>query len=323
MGASAWNPPYTVTRNPNARHNLAPSLSSTIDNRLASETLSSPSLISSKSVDFLIVTYSGTHVRCSAPTPLDKDEWLAALHAGLEGNIMENRVETLMVLSKLQKDRTMKFSRQYQSIGSNNETRKSCRRLRSCTKSDMMVQSAVASAMTAFQAEIAFCPFVPPLPRVNSVRYDQKINISSTHSEEDSSTPTKCLPSTTGYHSPCDDWSAPLSDTHCTACGHYPPEHAMRIDAAPLPEYGMEVRVDLCHDCWIAQGVLQHVRYLGWLYEVESRDRAAIRMAWDEVKEVMDRIEWENAGLKSEGPEDQTQYHGMQLKNGVQLSLLF
>jgi hypothetical protein len=64
----------------------------------------------------------------------------------------------------------------------------------------------------------------------------------------------------------------------------------MRIDAAPLPEYGMEVRVDLCHNCHVAQGVLRHVRYLGWLYEVDGRGRSAIRLAWKEVREVMRKV---------------------------------
>ena len=31
----------------------------------------------------------------------------------------------------------------------------------------------------------------------------------------------------------------------CTACGRHQPERAMRIDAAPLPEYGIEIWVDL------------------------------------------------------------------------------
>jgi len=327
VGASAWNPP-SVTRNPNSLHKFAspPSVSFATNASLASEAFPTPNLISSKSVDFLIVTYSGTHVRCSTPTPLDKDEWLAALHAGLEGNIMENRVETLMVLSKRHKVQSKNVSHQRPYVGNNS------RGLRFQLKADMMVQSAIASAVMAFQAEISFRPFVPPLPRLevnNNARYEGKNKTSSTYPDGDTSTShvyggcgcntdaTPCLP-TTGYHSPCDDWSAPLSDTHCTACGRYPPEHAMRIDAAPLPEYGMEVRVDLCHDCWIAQGVLRHVRYLGWLYEVEARDRAAIRMAWDEVKEVMDRLKWENAGLKRDEPEiDEKQVDGKQHANAV------
>ena len=74
----------------------------------------------------------------------------------------------------------------------------------------------------------------------------------------------------------------------------------MRIDAAPLPEYGMEVRADLCHDCAIAQGVLSHVRCLGRLHEAEAWGRAAIRSAWEEMRGLLDgleeeRVEEENA----------------------------
>ncbi|KAL7554920.1 hypothetical protein ACHAWF_018475 [Thalassiosira exigua] len=309
VGASAWNPPSVSARI--VGRSMSPTPSSPPYDAglptLSSEAVSSPSLLSSKSADFLIVTYSGTHVRCSAPTPSDKDEWLAALHAGLEGNIMENRVETLMVLSKLPNERTADFLREAlggsgggDGRGWRTGTRESCRELRSLRDSDMMVQSAIAGAMTAFEAEMSFRPFVPPHPR-SSARPDRR-NQSAYYDEGNAASgvamdPATGLPPTTGYRSPCDDWSKPPSDVHCTACGRYPPEHAMRIDAAPLPEYGMEVRVDLCHDCAIAQGLLRHVRYLGGLYEVEARDRAAIRTAWGEVKEVLDRLEWENAEL--------------------------
>ena len=203
---------------------------------------------SSKSADFLIVSYSGTHVHCSAPTPLDKDKWLEALHAGLEGNIIENRVEALIVLSKHYKELATPLA-----VGQ--QTRQKCHGLKHTIKSDMMVQSAVSLAMKAFQAEISFRSFVPPIPRVESCSTTNNNNTNLlSNGEVNSSTKNR-----TGYHSPCDDVSAPPSDTHCTACGRYPPAHAMRIDAAPLLEYGLEVRVDLCHDCCIAQGVLGHV----------------------------------------------------------------
>jgi len=264
-----------------------------------------------------MVTYCGTHVRCSAPTTLDKEEWLAALHSGLEGSILENRIETFMVLSnrhKQQDPSVVEFSRQ-RSSDDNSETESNAGDdtddLRN--KSDRMVQSAIASAVSAFEAESSSRPLLPPLPRAE-VRQLKKSSTSLVEGDS-SATPfhsefggsnaveatTPNLP-LTGYISPCDDRSAPPSDIHCFACGRYPPEHAMRIDASPLPEYGMEVRVDLCHDCSIAEGVLRHVRYLEGLYEADARDRAAIRMAWAEVKEVVDRQKWENAGLEGEVP---------------------
>ena len=274
---------------------------------MSSETVSSPT----KSADFLLVTYSGTHVRCSAPTPVDKDVWLAALHAGLEGNILDNRLETLAVLSKQrskkqkQQGNNNNDDKKYQKIESFEQTNRSCRGLRSRTKSGMLVSSAIDIATEAFQSEISTKTIVPPLPQVearNARLAHLKKRNGSIHSYDSYSvtSETAYCHHKTGYRSPCDDWSSPPSEIHCTACGKYPPEHAMRIDDAPIPEYGMEVRVDLCHDCSIAQGVLRHVRYLGWLYEVEASGRAAILMAWEEVKEVMDRIQWENAGLDSD-----------------------
>jgi len=309
VGASAWNPPSITTKKSSF---LSPQKGSPNKDlaSLSSEVSSSPT----KSADFLLVTYSGTHVRCSAPTPLDKDVWLAALHAGLEGTILDNRIETLAVLSK-QRSSKQKASKQsngndpYQKIESFEETNRSCRGLRSRTKSGMLVQSAIDIAMEAFQSEISTKTIVPPLPKVEArnarLAHLKKKRNGSIHSYDSgyNATSEQASCHKTGYRSPCDDWSSPPSEIHCTACGKYPPEHAMRIDAAPLPEYGMEVRVDLCHDCSIAQGVLRHVRYLGWLYEVESSGRAAILVAWEEVKEVMDRIQWENVGLDSDEEE--------------------
>ena len=285
VGASAWNSPIAK---------LAPS----------------------KSVDFLAVTYSGTHVRCSAPTPSDKDEWLAALHAGLEGNVMEYRLDTLMVLSQRHDGISTKIPHHY--IGNNRTARKNRRDCRSLKKSDMVVQFAMLDAMAAFDSETSFCQFVPPLPRIDNANTngsEMYLSTSLSGGIKDASTHL------TGYCSPCDDRSAPPSLFHCTGCGKYPPEHAMRIDAAPLPEYGMEVRVDLCHDCWIAQGVLQHVRYLGWLYEVEASDRAAVRMAWDQVKEVLDQQQWESAGLESRGSSENHDVNGEVNKGGSSSAL--
>ena len=254
MGASAWNPPSLGSRIPNGS---SPFKEAT----LASEAGSKHGSSSSKSADFLIVSYSGTHVHCSAPTPLDKDKWLEALHAGLEGNIMENRVEALIVLSKQHNNKELATIGQQQ-------TRQKCHGLKHTVKSDMMVQSAISLAMKAFHAEISFRSFVPPIPRVANSKH---LSNGEVHS------PSAKI--RTGYHSPCDDVSAPPSDTHCTACGRYPPAHAMRVDAAPLPEYGLEVRVDLCHDCCIAQGVLGHVSrelallFLCALYRIRTYSR--------------------------------------------------
>lgn len=306
VGASAWNPPsLSNKKSAFVSSNCSPNKD---PNSLSSEIVSSPS----KSADFLLVTYAGTHVRCSAPTSVDKDVWLAALHAGLELSILENKIETLSVLSK---QRSRKKSadhdnenanndRKCQRIASFEETNRSCRGLRSRTKSGMLVQSVIDTATVAFLSEMSVKTIVPPLPKVearNARLAQRNVRNGSLPSNDTYGITSSDVPfQKTGYRSPCEDWSSPPSEIHCTACGKYPPEHAMRIDAAPLPEFGMEVRVDLCHDCAIAQGVLRHARYLGWLYEVDASGRAAILLAWEEVKESMVRIQWENSGLNSD-----------------------
>ena len=268
VGASAWNPP-SITAKKNRP-------TSTPDH--SSESITSPSALSSKCTDFIIITCAGTHVKCSAPTSADRDEWLTALHAGLEGSFLDNRIETLTVLSRIEGEDLDKRQK--------NQSQNS--------KSYDLVEAAIKYARSAYEAESTFKALVPPPPQTEAknARLARKNQLISQESDSyfSSQDIATSVTSKTGYCSPCSDWSHPPSSTHCTSCGSYPPSHAIRIDAAPLPEYGMEVRVDLCHNCHVAQGVLRHVRYLGWLYEVDGRGRSALRMAWEDVKEVMRQV---------------------------------
>ena len=175
VGASAWNPPPVSTKKSGFLTPKGTPNNTTTATSLSSESaaISSPS----KSADFLLVTYSGTHVRCSAPTPVDKDIWLSALHSGLEGNILENRIETLAVLSKQRRLGSSNDKRQQQQqkqkqpvskIESFEETNRSCQGLRTRTKSGMLVQSAIDTAILAFESEMSVKTMVPPLPQVEA-----------------------------------------------------------------------------------------------------------------------------------------------------------
>jgi hypothetical protein len=66
----------------------------------------------------------------------------------------------------------------------------------------------------------------------------------------------------------------------CHSCGkverlEFPLVHA----SAPLPQYGMESRCDLCYKCLTAQGVLDHVEFLRELYASSSQERQALEEA--------------------------------------------
>jgi hypothetical protein len=220
---------------------------------------------------------------------------LAALHAGLEGSFLENRIETLTVLSRIGDVDTGK--KQQQQVESEK------------TKSDKLVEAAISHARLAYEAESTFKTLVPPPPQNEAknarLARSKQFAFQENESYFSSHDTTTTVAPKTGYLSPCSDWSYPPSTTHCISCGSYPPSHAMRIDAAPLPEYGMEVRVDLCHNCHVAQGVLRHVRYLGWLYEVDGQGRSALRMAWSEVKDVMKKVSKMNGESEEEEMEDE------------------
>lgn len=263
VGASSWNPIQTILSGNKGRANSSTSSMFSDD---ASNQLT-------KSCDFLILTYSGMQLRCSAPSPNDKDKWLAALHEGLEGNISENRIESLLSLTRRQGTSFTSMPNEDDALA---------------TKSEMLVQSAITQSLASFENEGKIYPMRKPLPRVKSApKWTPAVNKHRT-----------------GYHSPCSDRSSPASEFQCMSCGCFPPEAAMRIESTPLPQYGLEERADNCHDCFVAQGVLNHVNYLCMLYDAEARDRAAIRTAREEVRGTKERLIWENAGLHAEPPKE-------------------
>lgn len=316
VGASAWNPSRRNLERTKRRSSMStPSFpSSNYSMGLASDVVTSNSSYLSSSrynpetLDFLMVTYSGTHVRCSAASVVEREEWLAALRAGLGGEIPGRAKKTLTVIgakssSTLRLERGEKCSKQrwtsqigiavsddynvnYEGVDKEEDDASSL-------MYNAILDSAVAFATCALEAESSYRPLVPPLPQ------QQVTNTVGPIQLDDLGGVTMNRLITTGYRSPCDDRISPPSDVHCTACGSRPPSVAMHIDAAPLPEYGMEVRADLCHDCLIAGGVIRHVRFLNKLYEVEARDRAALRMAWMEVICIIGRI----SELESRGEE--------------------
>lgn len=308
VGASAWNPPRRNSERTKRPSSMStPSfLPSNYSMGLASEAVTSNSSFLSSSrynpetLDFLIVSYSGTHVRCSAASVVDREKWLAALRSGLGGEIPGRAKETLTVIgakssSTLRVEGGEKFSEQRWTsrIGLAASDDYNVNYEGGDKKYNAILDSAVAFATCAIEAESSYRPLVPPLPQQQGTNTVGPIQL------DDLGGVIMNRLITTGYCSPCDDRISPPSDVHCTACGCRPPSVAMHIDAAPLPEYGMEVRADLCHDCLIAGGVIRHVRFLNKLYEVEARDRAALRMAWMEVKCIIGRIsELESLGEK-------------------------
>ena len=78
-----------------------------------------------------------------------------------------------------------------------------------------------------------------------------------------------------------------ISTTHCVSCGRFPPENMIRPSSAPLPQYGLESRADLCIDCLTAQGVSSHLTSLCGLYASHAHDRGALIAARNAAVQVV------------------------------------
>lgn len=279
VGASAWNPnPMTGGGSSHGTSSSSPAAGTSVSvPSLASPSLSgatlaseaaeviakSPSPTSTVAANaavaaaaaaptgpptFRIVTYAGTHIYCSAPTPADRDTWLAALHSGLEASYA-SYTETLSTIS---------------SSGSEG----------SCTAKKQILPL----SLTATDQKL----LTPAQPqRGMRLKNALKRRVSSRGGVSLDQI------SSSGYKPPY-EIDAPPSSKFCISCGRFPPEPAMKYAATPLPQYGRESRCDLCQDCLISQGVLSHVNMLCGLYASDAHERAALTTARDLVIKTLE-----------------------------------
>jgi len=264
VGASAWNSPGTTTgKTGSSSNNSSKSILGFSANTasLASETTAggvgpnsssssaSVSVAPSGPPTFRIVTYAGTHIYCFAPSAIDRDTWLAALHSGLEATYASYS-DTLSCLSNSQLS---------DSKGMKQE------------KLSTLPPTVLATATDRSDLPI----LTPPAPKRGAKLQKQ---LQRRASGGNLSPPV----SSHGYRPPYDAFpSAPLCKIHCSSCGRYPPEPAMRYSSTPLSQYGMESRSDVCQDCLVAQGLLNHVQNICGLYGSDMHERAALTCACD------------------------------------------
>ena len=71
-----------------------------------------------------------------------------------------------------------------------------------------------------------------------------------------------------------------LASKFCASCGKVE-RHEFPIipNGAPLAQYGIESRADLCLKCWTAQGVLDQVQFIRQLYASATQERQALLQA--------------------------------------------
>jgi len=157
---------------------------------------------------FRMVTFQGTHVYCTAPSSIDRNTWLAALHAGLEASFSRpSQDQEKPLLTPPSPTKTMKVKR----------------------------------------------------------------------------------------------WGQ-AKEVYCQSCGRKDDAESSKPPvqqaSAPLPQYGMETRCDLCPECLVTQGVLLHTQMLNNLYASESHERSALKEARDiALKTVQEAALDENSGV--------------------------
>ena len=96
------------------------------------------------------------------------------------------------------------------------------------------------------------------------------------------------------FLNPYETSSGPLSKTHCLSCGRYPPDSAMKpYSGTPLPQYGMENKVNICQPCLIGQGVLRHVSSLTGLYACDAHERVALMKGRDLAAQAVEKVSTE------------------------------
>ena len=199
----------------------------------------------SESPTFRIVTYAGTHVYCTAPSLVDRDVWLSALHSGLEASY--TGLDTLPFLL-LDKTNTSNSS----SPLLHPQQRTKC----AACDSTLLPRSSNSSSPTVAKqqqqqsqrADITDSAdahvFLPPPQQQHGLKYCKSCG-----------------------SPPPPPSSAPLT-FHNYAC--------------PLPHYNAELRLDfICNNCLIAQGLYSSIREWNGLYSGMIHERAAIRAARD------------------------------------------
>lgn len=208
---------------------------------------------------FRIVTYAGTHIYCSAPTPADRDMWLASLHAGVESSM----ISVSEVLTEV----------------------------RASSGGGLIASTEAPPPILepALAIRDAGAILSPPVPQKRGLgtafrrRLEQAAAAASSSSPSSAESPVSSF----GFTAPYDSRSPPAHKP-CISCGRYAPQTAYRPQSCPLAQYGMETRVDTCTECLISQGMLCHVKHMVGMYSTDALERSALVRGREMVRECVE-----------------------------------
>lgn len=229
---------------------------------------------SNQTPTFRLLTHAGTHVYCTAQNVKDCEIWLSALHSGLEITYAGYE-DTLTILKKLQQSPEG--------------------RIVSITDSEIPVsypkppKSLRESDLSALEP-LMFTPALVTQPRA---RYTSP---SKTKSQQQG--PSSPCGHNIAFMNPYDVDASNVSKTHCVSCGRYPPENTIKSDpGTPLPQYGMEIRVQICKPCCVGQGLLRHIHSLAGLYASDAHERVALMKGRELAVMTIEKVNKESGGF--------------------------
>mmetsp|Transcript_11302 Transcript_11302/g.21144 ORF Transcript_11302/g.21144 Transcript_11302/m.21144 type:complete len:1511 (+) Transcript_11302:160-4692(+) len=249
VGASAWNPPVKCS---DGKRPLSPPP--------PSSAASSAAHIKS----FRLLTHAGTDVFCSTQNYEDCEVWLAALHSGLEITYAGYQ-DTLTILKKLQ------MSPEGTIVSFDEEI-------------DVAPPRPPKSLRAPDASSLEPKLLTPPLARRSS-RMKNLVNKVKTRHD---SAQSLCLHNA-AFLDPYTIPSGVVLKTHCICCGRYPPENAMKsCVGTPLPQFGLENRVQICQPCIIGQGILRHVYALSAFYASDAHERVALMKGRDLAVKIVE-----------------------------------
>ena len=89
----------------------------------------------------------------------------------------------------------------------------------------------------------------------------------------------------------------PVNKRACRSCGKTP------TTRVPLPQYGLEERVDVCHDCSIAQGLLEHVEFQRQSLRAQHQEHQTLEQAYTLCRQSIEDTQSSNSSGGSSGSE--------------------
>ena len=223
----------------------------------------SGTLNSNNSPTFRLLTHAGTHVYCSAQDSSDCDIWLSALHSGLEITYAGYE-DTLTILKKLQLSPEGDILSFDENI------------VVATPKPPKSLEALDTSALEPTM-------LIPPAAKRTRVK-----NLVRRAKSQQNGSP--CAHNV-AFMDPYESDFGQISRTHCLSCGRYPPESAMKTYiGTPIPHYGLENRIQLCHPCLIGQGLLRHVVSSTGLYASDAHERVALMKGRDLAVRTVDKV---------------------------------